>query len=312
MLMKKSEKGKNRVLDRIKTEHDNFTPAQKAIAEYILHNPESLLFMSINELAEATKVSMASIVRFCNVLGFDGYTQFSKEIQEMLQGQLSTSGRFRIAQSNRAVSENRKLSTWGDSAFSRILGHEIENLNRLAENVRVEDFNALAKMILEADRIITLGCMASASLAGHMGRMLCKVFHEVDVVDNEGVLNAAKFLRLTPESVVFVIAFPRYPAATVRMGKAAADMACRVVSLTDSHLSPSSGLGELTFHIPVGIPSFVDAYAAPLTFINALCTEVAEVNSERATESLNAFDALASKGKIFYKQTWRGRPRNSE
>lgn len=310
--MKKSLKNNTRVLDRIKTEHDHFTPAQKAIAEYILHNPESLLFMSINELAEATKVSMASIVRFCNVLGFDGYTQFSKEIQEMLQGQLSTSGRFHIARSNRSLPENRELNAWGDSAFSRILGHEIENLNRLAENVRIEDFNALAKMILDADRIIALGCMASASLAGHMGRMLCKVIPEVDVVDTEGVLNAAKFLRLTPRSVVFVIAFPRYPSATVRMGKAAAETECNVVSLTDSHLSPVSGLGELTFHIPVGIPSFVDAYAAPLTFINALCTEVAEMNSARATEALKAYDRMASKGKIFHKQIWRGRPRKSE
>jgi DNA-binding MurR/RpiR family transcriptional regulator len=154
--------------------------------------------------------------------------------------------------------------------------------------------------------------MASASLAAHMGRMLCKVIPEVDLVDNDGVLDSAKFLRLTSRSVVFVIAFPRYPSVTVRLAKTAVECGCQIVSITDSHLSAISGLGELTFHISVGIPSFVDAYAAPLTFINALCTEVAEKNPSRSKSALMGYDELALKNKLFDKQVWRGRPRKED
>ncbi len=309
--MTDTENGTQQVLDRIRNEYDHFTPAQKAIAEYVLHNPESLMFMPINELAGASGVSTASIVRFCNALGFDGYTQLTKEMQQTLQGQLSTAGRFRIAQSARANQSKIELEKWGDSAFSRILTHEIENLNRLPDVIKAEEFYQAAELIHLADRILILGTMASASLAGHMGRMLSKVYPEVDVVDSEGVLNAAKLLRLTSRSAAFVIAFPRYPSATVRLGRMLADADCQVVSITDTHLSPISGLGHITFHIPVGIPSYVDAYAAPITFINALCTHVAEIDPSQAAASLADFDEFALKGSLFDKQIWRGRPRKN-
>lgn len=310
--MPKSKLKKTQVLEKIKLEYDQFTPAQKAIAEFILHNPESLLFMSISKMAENSQVSMASIVRFCNVIGFDGYTQLVKEAQHELRGQLSTLGRFKITTNRNSTQILKESESVNESAFSRILSHEIENLNRLAETIEVEDFNKAVELIEKADRIIVLGCMASASLAAHMGRMLCKVIPEVDIVDNDGILDSAKFLRLTSRSVVFVIAFPRYPAVTVRLVKTAVERKCHIVSITDSHLSSISGIGELTFHIRIGIPSFVDAYAAPLTFINALCTEVAEKNPSRSKPALMEFDKLALKNKLFDKQIWRGRPRKED
>ena len=307
--MPKAKPKKKQVLEKIKLEYDHFTPAQKAIAEFIIHNPESLLFMSISEMAEKAQVSMASIVRFCNVLGFDGYTQLMKEGQQEIQSQLSTLGRFNISQNLRSTKILKESKNWGDSAFSRILSHEIENLNRLVEAIKVEDFNKAVELIGKADRILILGCMASASLAAHMGRMLCKVIPEVDVVNSDGILDSAKFIRLTSRSVVFVIAFPRYPSVTVRLANTAVERGCHIVSITDSHLSSISGLGELTFHIGVGIPSFVDAYAAPLTFVSALCTEVAEKNPSRSQAALTKFDEMALMNNLFDKQIWRGRPR---
>ena len=156
--------------------------------------------MSINKMSAASQVSMASIVRFCNMLGFDGYAQLKKEVQEELQGQLSSSGRFQI-RPNRLDKKIKAFKGWGDSIFSRILSHEIDNLNRLVESITVEDFTKAVNLINKADRILILGCMASASLATYMGRMLCKIIPEVNVVDSDDILHLTKFLQLTPRSV---------------------------------------------------------------------------------------------------------------
>lgn len=297
------------MLEKIKRQYDQLTPAQKAIAGYILHNPESLLFMSINKMSTAVQVSMASIVRFCNVLGFDGYTQLIKEAQQELQSQLSSSGRFQFRHTHPSTKTIKALKNWGDSTFSRILSHEIENLNQLAESIKVEEFTQAVNLIDKADRILILGCMASASLAAYMGRMLCKILPDVNVVDSDDILHSTKFLQLGPRSVAFIIAFPRYPSITVRLARNAVERKCHIVSITDSHLSPISGLDELTFHIPVGIPGFVDAYAAPQTFISALCAGVAEKRSNRAKFALSKYDELAAKNDLYDNQVWRGRPR---
>ena len=301
--------GKLQVLENIKRRYDQLTPAQKAIAGYILHNPESLLFMSINKMSQAAQVSMASIVRFCHVLGFKGYTQLIAEVQQELQGQLSSSDRFQIHHNHPSDKTAKALKDWGDSTFRRILSHEIDNLNRLAESIKVEEFTQAVNLIDKADRILILGCMASASLAAYMGRMLCKIMPDVNVVDSDDILHSTKFLQLNRRSVVFVIAFPRYPSMTVRLARNAVERKCHIVSITDSHLSSISGLGELTFHIPVGIPGFVDAYAAPQTFISALCAGVAEKRTARAKVALSKYDDMAAKNDLYDNQIWRGRPR---
>ncbi len=149
--------------------------------------------------------------------------------------------------------------------------------------------------------------MASASLATHFGRMLGKVFPRTDVINSEGVLESTKLLRLTQDSTVILIAFPHYPNATIRLGQAALKSGAKTIAITDSHLSPISNLGDVAFHIYLGIPSYVDAYAAPLTFINAICTEIAEKMSECAVQNLDNYDRLAEDSQLFFKLTKRGR-----
>ena len=294
-------------LSKKKKKMGQFTPAQQLLAEYLIHNPESILFLSINKLARAAHISQATVVRFCNIIGYDGYSQMTKEAQQFLHSQMSTAGRFKLTRSRRDKTAKVSGEKKEASAFERILAHEQENLNRLAKSIKVGDFNKAVDKILNADRVVIIGCMASASLAAHFGRMLGKVFPKIDVINSEGVLESTKLLRLTQDSTVILIAFPRYPNATIRLGQAALKSGAKTIALTDSHLSPISKLGEVAFHIHLGIPSYVDAYAAPLTFINAICTEIAEKMSRRAVQNLDRYDRLAEDSQLFFKLTKRGR-----
>lgn len=315
--MKKAEKVKDTArhvlpaemafLSAIREKMGQFTPAQQSLAEYLIHNPESILFLSINNLARAAEISQATVVRFCNIIGYDGYSQMTKEAQQFVHSQMSTAGRFKLTRSRRDKTANVSDEKKEASAFERMLTHEQENLNRLAKSIKVRDFNWAVDKVLNADRVVIIGCMASASLAAHFGRMLGKVFPKIDVINSEGVLESTKLLRLTRDSIVILIAFPRYPNATIRLGQAALKSGAKTIAITDSHLSPISHLGDVAFHIYLGMPSYVDAYAAPLTFINAICTEIAEKMSGCAVQNLDRFDRLAEESQLFFKLTKRGR-----
>ena len=296
------------VLEVIRRQQDQFTPTQKVLAEYILHNPQSLLFMSIHELAKQAKVSQATIVRFCNLLGYTGYSQLNKEAQQIVQSRMKAVGRFQYRRKKPQTKSTAAEARPGNSAFVRMVRHEQKNLNRLIKSIKVEHFEAALDLMSQARHMVVVGCMASASLAGHFGQMLCKVFPRVDVVTEEGLLQAAAALRADSRSVVILIAFPRYPAATLRLARLAAASGAAIITITDSHVSPISSLGDVTFHIPIGIPSYVDAYAAPLTFVNALCTALAERLPQRATAALDRFDRVAEETHLFIKQIRRGRP----
>ncbi len=61
---------------KIEGMRDSFTPVEMRIAEYILANPESIPTMSIKEIAQKSRTSDASVLRFCRTLGFSGYRGF--------------------------------------------------------------------------------------------------------------------------------------------------------------------------------------------------------------------------------------------
>ena len=63
-----------------------FSETESVIASYLLKNFRQLPTMSTRQLARATFCSPAAIVRFCQKLGFGGYTEFRvKFLAEMLQ-----------------------------------------------------------------------------------------------------------------------------------------------------------------------------------------------------------------------------------
>jgi len=59
---------------------NDFSGQEQSIARYILKNSTKVSNMTIKELAVASKSSPATIVRFCNTLGFKGYREFVKEL----------------------------------------------------------------------------------------------------------------------------------------------------------------------------------------------------------------------------------------
>ena len=52
------------------------SPSEKAVAAYILKNPEEIVLLSMRGLAEKTKVSNNTVFRFCRTCGFSGYLDF--------------------------------------------------------------------------------------------------------------------------------------------------------------------------------------------------------------------------------------------
>ena len=149
------------ILEEIKRRMDDFTPRQRVFAEFVLQNPETLAFLTITNLGREAGVSLATIVRFCNVLGYDGYTQLSRKAQAAIQATLNSTGRFRLVHRLRKKSIKKKFT----HAFERVVSQEIENLINLSKNIKTADFYRCVDMMADADRICIIGCLSSNSLA---------------------------------------------------------------------------------------------------------------------------------------------------
>lgn len=290
------------VLGEIKRKMDEFTPRQRVFAEFVLQKPESMAFLSITDLAREAGVSQATIVRFCNVLGFDGFTQLSRMARATIHATLNSAGRFRLVRRLR----ERSIKKDFPHVFERVISQEIENLINLPKSIKTADFYRCVDMMANADRICIIGCLASNSLATYFGQMLSKILSQVDVIHGHGIMSSAICKRLTSKSLVFLISFPRYPKETVELGRFAAEKGAQIVTITDSHVAPVVQLSSLSFNVQIGIPSFVDAYAAPIAFINALVTELSERCVEKTQMNLGHYDDYTSQMDLFAKSAVDG------
>jgi DNA-binding MurR/RpiR family transcriptional regulator len=72
------------IIIKLREMKDSLTPVEKRIAEYILENLEQIPHLSIKELAELSKTSDASVLRFCKTMGYYGYRNFIVRISAHL------------------------------------------------------------------------------------------------------------------------------------------------------------------------------------------------------------------------------------
>ena len=63
---------------------NHFSKGQKLIAKYILENYDKAAFMTAGKLGQTVGVSESTVVRFASELGYDGYPEMRKAIQEMI------------------------------------------------------------------------------------------------------------------------------------------------------------------------------------------------------------------------------------
>ncbi|WP_438348498.1 MurR/RpiR family transcriptional regulator [Paenibacillus sp. FA6] len=72
------------ILIKIRDMKDSLTPVERLVAEYILDNMEDIPHLSIKSLAQLSKTSDASVLRFCKTMGYIGYRNFIVSISASL------------------------------------------------------------------------------------------------------------------------------------------------------------------------------------------------------------------------------------
>ncbi|SUA45622.1 MurR/RpiR family transcriptional regulator [Nocardia africana] len=61
------------LLTELRRRLDSMSPSHRKLAERVMSDPETVAFMTVSELASAAGVNQATVVRFANGLGLQGY-----------------------------------------------------------------------------------------------------------------------------------------------------------------------------------------------------------------------------------------------
>jgi DNA-binding MurR/RpiR family transcriptional regulator len=242
-----------------------FSKGQKRIANYILNHYDKAAYMTASKMGQLVGVSESTVVRFAIELGFDGYPDMQKSLQELIRMKLTSVQRVEVT--NSLIGE-------GD-VLEKILLSDAEKIRRTLEEVDREAFEAAVDKIVAADKIYIIGVRSSSSLAGFLNFNFRMIFDNVKFVQTtSGSEMFEQIMSIGPNDVMIAISFPRYSKRIVNAVEYAHNAGADVISLTDSHQSPIAGVADQLLLARSDLVSFVDSLVAPLSIINAIIVAV--------------------------------------
>ena len=137
----------------IKSAYNQFTKAEKKVADYILANPRDVLFMSITDLAEACEVGDTSVFRFCKTMDLKGYQEF-----KMMLSLSISKGQEQVDQ---FTGNNISMEDSFGELARKVLNTNINALNETFSMIKEEDIDRAITLIHRARRVFFFGVGAS-------------------------------------------------------------------------------------------------------------------------------------------------------
>lgn len=82
--------------DKISLYYTSLTKSEKKVYQAVLKNPDTIVNNSIQKAAQMLKVSVASIQRFINKIGYSGYTEFKLALQHQEKDESNSRDRKKV------------------------------------------------------------------------------------------------------------------------------------------------------------------------------------------------------------------------
>ncbi|MBX3142608.1 MAG: MurR/RpiR family transcriptional regulator [Trueperaceae bacterium] len=208
----------SRLLTKLRASLHGLSPVLQRVARYVLDNPDAVIYHSVTELAEATRSSEGSIIRFCQDLGFSGF----QELKLTLAVELDPPGR-----------KSAPPPTPGDHDFGGLMArlveqaaaaaHETANLyegevtaevaERLRAAERVDIYGVGASGVVAqyfAYKLLRLGLTAQAFTDLHLGSMSASNLSDrsvaIGVSSSGSTLDTLQALKAAKEAGAFTVA----------------------------------------------------------------------------------------------------------
>ena len=135
------------VLQTIRAGMDSFSKGQKRIAAFILDNYDRAAFMTAAKLGETASVSESTVVRFAAQLGYDGYPDMQKALQELIRGRLTSIQRIQVSRDQMT----------GSDILGSVMQRDMNSIHDVIERLDREEFERVVDKLLHAKHIYIPG-----------------------------------------------------------------------------------------------------------------------------------------------------------
>jgi DNA-binding MurR/RpiR family transcriptional regulator len=270
--------------ERITRYYQSLSPSFRRLADFVLTSHQRVAFMSASRLARHLGVDVATVTRFSQQIGYDGYTQLIREIQEKVLEEMREA---------RAPLTERIQAA--ESPFARRLWLDWVNLEKTIQNIPLERAEGAIDAIRSARRVYMVSEATGAGLALAAASYLRMIKPDVLVL-TQGPFDSALALKdLRPEDVVIGIGFTSYAYATTQALKLGRNVGAKTIGVISQPDCPIGSVAELLFSCSATEEGYLPSPTGVSTILFALFYGlIQDMPEEYNRESMRFQDTYAN------------------
>jgi len=266
--------------ERLQKSYPSLTKQQKKVAEFFLTQDPEAVFLSVAEIARQSRTSQSTVVRFSRAIGFQGYPELQRELQNWVKQKISPS----------KVLQNFISKGPRDDIYTRIFQIDFQNLTETQEANSKETLEKAIKEILRARRIGFTGFRTSSAIAYLLYYFIGRVRKNCELLDNGGNLTH-QLMNYDRQDLLFGISFPRYSRRTLEILKYGKKFGCQIMAITDSPISPIGQIADIVLLAGGKSGAYFNSFTSAVTLVNCLVAGVS-LKSKQSLKALEFFDQI--------------------
>lgn len=280
----------NDLISRINECYGSLSKGQKILATYITDNYDKAVFLTAAKMGQVVGVSESTVVRFATHLGYKGYPEFQKALEEMVRNKLNSIQRMEVTYGR--ISQSHILET--------VLQSDQEKIKDTLEHIDEHAFELAVDTIIKAKHIYIVGIRSCAPLAAFMAFYFNLMFENVTLLQtNNSSELFEQMVRISKDDVIIGISFPRYSMRTLKAMEFANNRNAKVITLTDSVHSPMNLYSSCNLIARSDMASIVDSLVAPLSVINALIVALCMKKQGEVAKTLETLEDIWNEYQVY-------------
>ena len=269
------------IISRINELYSNMSKGHKRIAQYITEHYDQAVFMTAAKLGAELGISESTVVRFAAGIGYEGYPEFQKALEEWVKGQLNSVQKIGVKYGKSTQSE----------ILTSVLTADMEKIQDTIVNLDPNAFETAVNTILEAKQIYVVGLRSCEPLARFLHFYLNMIRGGVQLLSTTSVTEMfEQMIRIDEKDAIIGISFPRYSMRTLKAMEFANDRNAKVIAITDNIHSPMNLYSSCNLFARSDMVSIVDSLVAPLSLINALVVALCLKRPEAVKKNLEMLE----------------------
>ncbi|WP_339316317.1 MurR/RpiR family transcriptional regulator [Oceanobacillus sp. FSL W7-1304] len=263
---------------KLKENISSLTNTQRQVANYIIEHPVDVAFLTVDQLAGKVGTSTTTIMRLAFSLGYSGYSEFQKGLQQNLRSQASPGTRFEV---------NLKGNTDENLWISNV-NHQLENIQQTVDLISNETLDSVINMIMKSKMIYCSSVRSGMPVSYHLTHGLNRLLGNCKMLPADRIEWVDDMISLNSEDLIIAISYPRYSSRLLEFVKHARERKAKVIVITNSYSSPFVKYADIVLPCPSGSLSFHNSIVSSILvadyIINAVAINFPERTKERLSE----------------------------